>query len=121
MNVRRRNTCRTTLPKTVRAYWQSGEARWCLRMSRNLVVVRLGRADKFLLMRMRGGDLAITEHKFFTAPVNLVAGKAGKPYPESDEIAQRQQQERAPERLIMHHADANLNRHGGAQRSGCGQ
>jgi hypothetical protein len=36
-------------------------------------------------------DLAVLEHEDIAAPVDLVVGKTGKPYPEGNQVAQRQQ------------------------------
>src|SRR5689334_6432435 len=78
-SVRKKTGCQTTWKRMERACWPSGVASWCLRMDRNLVPVRLGRADRLRLVRMRRTNLAIFKNKNFTAPVNGVVGKAGKP------------------------------------------
>ena len=79
---------------------------WCLPMSGNLGLVRLGRADKLRSTRMDGADFAVFKNEDFSAPVNCIVSKAGKPDPERDKITNRQEPETAPHCTIMHDANS---------------
>src|SRR5438270_8575005 len=100
-SVRKKTSFRTTWKKMERVCWQSGAASWCLRMDRNLVLIRLGRADSSWLAGMRWTNLAVFKNENFTAPVNGVIGKAGEPDHESYKISDRNQPQMPPERAIM--------------------
>src|SRR5882757_3350033 len=108
--VRKKTGCLTMLKKRELVSWLGGAASWCLPMSGNLVLVSLGRADKLRTTWMHGTDLAIFKDKNITTPVDRIVGKAGKPDPECNQVANRQQPEMTPHGAIMHHADSYFQR-----------
>src|SRR5471032_1588398 len=103
------------------AGWQNGAASWCLRMGRNLVLIRLCRADKSGLARMRRSNFPVFKNENFAAPVDSMGGKAAKPDAEGDQIAQRHQPQVTPYGAVMHYSDSHLHRHGGPKSRGGGQ
>src|ERR1700686_2176649 len=94
------------------AGWRSGAASWCSRMGRNLVLIRLCPADKCGPARICRANFAVFKNEDFAAPVNSVIGKAGKPNPECNEVAERNQPQVTPYGTVMHYSDAHLHRHG---------
>src|SRR5215467_2767179 len=104
-------------------------------MRRNLVLVRLGRAPpQHARTRRAGGpsnlprtarmgraNLAIFQNKNLAAPVHRVIGKAGKPNPESNEVAQGNQPQMLPERAVMNNVNTHFDSDGGAEYDGGGQ
>ena len=77
-------------------------------MDRNLVPIRLCRADMLRLVRMRRANLAIFKNKDFTAPVDSVISKAGEPDGEGYQVSDRHQPQMPPNGAVMHDANAQL-------------
>src|SRR4029077_9641072 len=103
------------------ACWRSGAASWCLRMDRNLVLIRLGRADRPWHARMCRTDFSLFKNKDFAAPVDSMVSKAGAPHSETYEIAQRHQPQATRNGAVMHDSNSHFERDGSAQGRGRGK
>ena len=65
---------------------------------------RFRRTDQLGHRLMSGPDLAIVQNENVAAPMDLMSGEAGKPYPEGDQIAQGNQPEVSQDGAIVNNA-----------------
>src|SRR5262249_31151290 len=121
MTARRTSGCRAISIRRSPAWRPSGEESWCLPMRRNLVLVRLGSTEPLRPQGMDRANLAFLENKNLTPPVDLMIGKAGKPDPEGDQVAQWNERQMLEDGAVLHYADANLERDRSAKESRRGQ
>src|SRR5262249_1761144 len=121
MNARKTSGFRAISAGRILAWRRSGAANWSLPMRRNLVLVRFGSRETLRPERGDRTNLALLQNEYFPAPVDLVIGEAGKPDPESNQVAQGNEREITQDRTVMHYADANFERNRRAEKSRGGQ